>query len=90
MEEWRIGINWTHVAAWRRGLIGWLLLVGFALLVGPKARPDELLFALVLPAVVVVPYVVLCALVAGLRLIRWQYGMTALRILRHLRLRKNA
>lgn len=70
MRGWAIGINWPHVALWRRGLIGWFGLVGFALVAGAHLGPraDEVLFACTLPLVVIVPYAAGCLLLAALRL----------------------
>lgn len=70
MGSWGIGINWPHVALWRRWLCLWLGFVAFGLVVGwtLKPRPDEILFMLALPALVLVPYAVGCFLVSAIRL----------------------
>ncbi len=71
MRGWTIGINWTHVALWRRGLMAWFGLVGFALVAGAHLgpRPDEILFACTLPLLVIVPYAAGCLMLALLRLL---------------------
>lgn len=62
MGTWGIGINWAHVAVWRRVLITYLGFVGFCLIAGAhlKPRPDEIAFMLVLPLWVIVPYTAGC------------------------------
>ena len=71
MRGWAIGINWTHVALWRRWLLAWFGLVGFALVAGAHLgpRPDEILFAVTLPLLVIVPYAAGCLVLALLRLL---------------------
>lgn len=70
MRGWAIGINWTHVALWRRWLMAWFGLVAFALVAGAHLgpRPDEILFAVTLPLLVIVPYAAGCLVLGAVRL----------------------
>ncbi len=95
MRGWAIGINWTHVALWRRGLIGWFGLVGFALVAGAHLgpRPDEVLVVCLMPLLVIVPYAAGCLLLALLRLSLdlWQHRrVTPLGVYRRFVSRKHA
>lgn len=93
MKHWGIRINWEHVALWKRGLMGWFGLMAFALVAGAHLgpRPDEVLFVVCLPAVVLLPYAAFCAALALLRLAlelgkhRW---VAALRVYGRLMLRQ--
>jgi hypothetical protein len=65
MTNWRVTLNRPHVALWTRGGVWWLTLIVMALILGPRARLDEVLFALVLPLAVLVPYA------AGTLILAW-------------------
>jgi hypothetical protein len=55
--SWRVTLNHSHFAVWGRIGMWWLTLIVMALIFGPHARTDELLFAtIVLPLSVLVPY----------------------------------
>lgn len=77
MRGWGIGINWVHVAVWRRGLAMYAGFVLFCLIAGANLgpRPDEILFAVMLPAWAIIPYAIASLLVAVLRLwlVRWEW-----------------
>lgn len=66
---WGVSINRPHLALWRRLVVGWLAYVGIGLVLGAhlKPRPDEVVFVLALPVLVIVPYAIGCLAVAGLR-----------------------
>ena len=70
--RWSLGINWPHVHLWVGALVAWFGLVGFALLAGPRARPDEVAFAVLLPLVVIVPYALICIGLAALKAWLWR------------------
>ncbi len=80
-----IGINWDHVALWRRWLITWLVFVGFAVLVGWRYGPrqDEVTVAVFLPLLVVVPYALGCLLLAVARVLFAGAGRRARRLVGH-------
>lgn len=70
MGSWGIGINWAHVAVWRRFAYLWLGYVGLGLVAGAHLgpRPDEIAFVLLLPLAVVVPYGLACLGLVALKL----------------------
>lgn len=70
MGSWGIGINWAHVAVWRRFVYLWLGYVGLGIVAGAHLgpRPDEIAFVLLLPLAVVVPYALVCLGLAALKL----------------------
>src|SRR6516225_1901973 len=63
----RVSLNRQHFLVWARIGVWWASLIVMALIFGPRARADELLFGIVgLPLMVIVPYatgtfVVACA-----------------------------
>jgi len=55
----RVSLNRQHFLVWARIGAWWATLIVMALIFGPHARADELLFAVIgLPLMVIVPYVV--------------------------------
>jgi hypothetical protein len=57
VANWRITLNHQHFAIWIRIGIWWATMIVLALIFGPHARTDELLFAVfVVPATVLLPY----------------------------------
>jgi hypothetical protein len=55
----RVSLNRQHFLVWARIGAWWATLIVMALIFGPHARADELLFAIIgLPLMVIVPYVV--------------------------------
>jgi uncharacterized membrane protein len=70
----QVKFNTPHIILWGRVLSLWLMYVGFCVIVGWSLHPrlDEVLFAVFLPAFVIVPYIVICLAVAALRL--WLVG----------------
>lgn len=68
---WGIGINWGHVALWRRWLIQWLIFVGVAVVLGWHLgpRPDEVAAAVFLPMLVLVPYALGCLMLVVVRVL---------------------
>lgn len=80
-----IGINWEHVALWRRWLITWLVFVGFAVVVGWRYGPrqDEVTVAVFLPLLVLVPYALGCLLLALARALFAGAGRRARRAIVH-------
>src|SRR5262245_31898141 len=53
----RVTFNRSHFGVWIKVGMWWLTLIAMALVFGPHARTDELLFAFVgLPLMVLVPY----------------------------------
>lgn len=68
---WGIGINWDHVALWRGWLVHWLIFVGCILVLGWHLGPrsDEVAFVLALPLWILVPYALLCLLLAAVRVL---------------------
>ena len=69
---WRVEINRQHVGLWGALLAGWLAFVAFGLVIGWHLGPrlDEVLIILVLPLwLVVIPYALLCLLIAVARLL---------------------
>jgi hypothetical protein len=70
MANWRVSLNRQHFAVWARVAVWWATLIVMALIFGPHARADELLFAVVgLPLLVLVPYV------AGTFILAWAKTM---------------
>lgn len=69
---WGIRINWGHVNLWLTYGVAWLAFVGFALVAGWHLKPrlDEVVVVVLLPLGVLVPYAVLCFLVAALKPLR--------------------
>lgn len=63
----RITLNPSHLKLWGKWAYYFVLYFILALIVGPHARPDELLFVLTLPLWVLVPYIVFCFVVALIR-----------------------
>ena len=54
----RVSLNRQHFLVWARISAWWATLIVIALIFGPHARADELLFAIIgLPLMVIVPYV---------------------------------
>ena len=54
----RVSLNRQHFAVWGRIGAWWATIIVMALIFGPHARADELLFAIIgLPLMVIVPYV---------------------------------
>jgi len=60
MAKWRVTLNRNdaHMALCARAAVWWATLIVTALIFGPHARADELLFGVVgLPLLVLVPYI---------------------------------
>ena len=64
----RVSLNGPHVILWGRVLGLWIGYVGFCVVVGWSFHPriDEIGFALILPLIVVLPYIALCFVFAML------------------------
>lgn len=74
----KITVNEPHVVALKRALAGWLAFVGFGLIVGASKnpRPDEILFMITLPLIVIIPYAIWSVAIAALRVywpVSWQW-----------------
>jgi hypothetical protein len=77
MANWRVTLNRPHVALWARGGVWWLTLIVMALIFGPRARFDEVLFATIfLPLAVLVPYA------AGTLILAWAKALLLPRLRR--------
>jgi hypothetical protein len=64
----RVSLNGPHVVLWGRVIGLWIGYVGFCVLLGWSLHPrvDEIVFAVFLPAIVVLPYIAFCFAVAML------------------------
>ena len=74
---WRVVINRSHVALWGRWVVAWWAWVGWALILGAHLHPrwDEILFAIFLPCVVLIPYAIATFILAWIKLwlpLRWR------------------
>jgi hypothetical protein len=55
----RVSLNRQHFLVWIRIGVWWATIIVIALIFGPHARTDELLFGIIgLPLMVIVPYTV--------------------------------
>ena len=82
---WKIQINHEHVATVRRLLWRWFWYVLFLVVIGWGFGPrlDEVLTVMfVVPLIVLVPYIVLCFVLAVLKSLwpEWRHGWTLARI----------
>jgi hypothetical protein len=73
---WRVVINRSHVVLWGRWVVAWWAWVGWALILGAHLHPrwDEILFAICLPCVVLIPYTIATFILAWIKLwlpLRW-------------------
>lgn len=75
--SWRVTLNRPHLALWAQFGMWWLALIVLALIFGPRARSDELYFAIVtVPLTLLVPYAV------GTLILAWTKTLLLPRLLR--------
>jgi hypothetical protein len=61
----RVSLNRQHFFVWARIGVWWATIIVMALIFGPHARADELLFGIVgIPLMVIVPYTVATFIIA--------------------------
>ena len=65
----RIIINKPHIKVWLNFLVWWAVYVLIAIVVGWRLSPrvDEIVFAVCIPLIVVIPYAIFCLLIAAVR-----------------------
>jgi hypothetical protein len=63
----QVTLNPSQVARLVRFVVWWALYVVFCLVVGPAARPDEVLFVIALPVPIIAVYAAFCLAAAYIR-----------------------